>query len=362
VKLDLLEIGGDADWRRVARCTVEHGGRPGRSVETALRAWLTDGTLDVSTLDAVGHRIVHGGAFDRPVFVDDKVVAAIASASVLAPLHNASALEAMEVSRRVLGPGVPTTASFDTAFHARMPAHAARYAIRGELVERYGLRRYGFHGLAHAWMAERATAVLGLAPDRARLVTFQLGAGCSAAAVLGGRSVDTSMGLTPLEGLVMATRSGDADPSLAAAIARATGTGVDEAESVLERESGLLGVSGRSGSVRDLLVAEADGDERAALALTMYCARATKYLGAYLAVLGGVDGVVFGGGVGEHEPAVRARVCAPMAWAGIELDPARNAPAVGFEAGIAADGRVPVLVVPVDEAVVIARDAVACIQ
>ena len=243
-------------------------------------------------------------------------------------------------------------ASFDTAFHASMPARAASYALPRELAEKHSIRRYGFHGLAHRYMAERYAEINGAG----RLITLQLGAGCSAAAVADGRSRDTSMGLTPLEGLVMATRSGDVDPALPAFLEEHEGIAPGDAERILNRDSGLLGVSGRSGDMRELLDAD---DERAELAIDLFCYRARKYIGAYLAVLGGADGVVFGGGVGENSPRVRARICEGMGWCGIELDEDQNNRAVGEELRIDAGGRVEVWVMLVDEAEVMARDAEA---
>jgi acetate kinase len=219
--------------------------------------------------------------------------------------------------------------------------------------ERHSIRRYGFHGLAHRYMAERHAE---LRSEGARLITFQLGAGCSAAAIAGGRSLDTSMGLTPLEGLVMATRSGDVDPALPAFLEEHEGMGPADAERILNRDSGLKGVSGRSGDMRELL--EAD-DERAELAIDLFCYRARKYIGAYLAVLGGADAIVFGGGVGENSPPVRSRICAGMGWCGLELDEDQNAQAVGKETRIDAGGPIEAWVVLVDEAQVMARDAEA---
>jgi acetate kinase len=248
---------------------------------------------------------------------------------------------------------MPMVASFDTAFHAAMPERAAGYALPRELAEKHSIRRYGFHGLAHRYMAERYAEVAG--GDR-RLISLQLGAGCSAAAVAGGRSLDTSMGLTPLEGLVMATRSGDVDPALPAFLEEHEGIGPGEAEHILNQDSGLLGVSGRSGDMRELL--EAD-DDRAELAIELFCYRARKYIGAYLAVLGGADAIVFGGGVGENSPPIRARICEGMDWSGIELDEDRNELAVGKELRVDADGPVEVWVMLVDEAEVMARDAEA---
>ncbi len=314
-------------------------------------------------IDAAGHRVVHGGdRFVEPTLIDDGVVEAIESLGELAPLHNVPSLSAIRAARVALGPNVPMVATFDTTFHRVMPERASRYAIPVDLAKRHGVQRYGFHGLAHRYMTERYAEVTSTPVERTKLITLQLGAGCSATAVEGGRSVDTSMGFTPLEGLVMGTRSGDVDPSLAGFLARKEGVPVEEAEGWLNTQSGLLGVSGRSDDMRELLKAEADGEPRSALAVEMFCYRVRKYIGAYLAVLGGADAVVFGGGIGENAPAVRARICDGMKWYGLILDEDRNKAAVGQEAQISTDGsRLHVYVIPVDEAAIIVRDTLNCL-
>ncbi|MFQ6019490.1 MAG: acetate/propionate family kinase, partial [Dehalococcoidia bacterium] len=236
-------------------------------------------------IDAVGHRVVHGGdRFVDPALIDDEVLDAIEALSALAPLHNAPSLSAIRAARAALNPSVPMVATFDTAFHRTLPERAAQYAIPADLAARHGIRRYGFHGLAHRYMTERYAAITATPVERVKLVTLQLGNGCSATAVDGGRSVDTSMGFTPLEGLMMGTRSGDLDPSLAGHLARKEGARVEEVEDWLNTRSGLLGVSGRSRDMRELLEAEQRGDARAALAVEMFCYRVRKYVGAYLAV------------------------------------------------------------------------------
>lgn len=330
----------------------------------AVLAWLEEGgLLRAGGVDAVGHRVVHGGErFRAPTVIDDDVLAGIDELSSLAPLHNGPALTAIRAIRAELGERVSSVATFDTAFHRTLPDRAGRYAIDPELAGRHRIRRYGFHGLAHRNMCERYASLAGRPVEEVTLVTLQLGNGCSATAIERGRSVDTSMGLTPLEGLMMGTRSGDVDPSLAGFIAEREGFDVGEAEAVLNRRSGLLGVSGRSGDMRELLEAEQAGDARAALAVDMYCYRVRKYVGSYLAALGGADAVVFGGGIGENAVAVRERVCAGMAWCGLELDARRNAAARGVEAPIHAHGsRIEAHVIPVDEELVIARDTAACL-
>lgn len=314
--------------------------------------------------DAIGHRVVHGGEhFAGPALVDDGVMSTIDGLGELAPLHNGPAVAAIRAAREAAGPSVPTVAVFDTAFHRTMPEHAARYAIPRELADKHRIRRYGFHGTAHRCMVERYAGLFGTPVEATKLVTLQLGNGCSAAAVEGGRSVDTSMGFTPLEGLVMGTRSGSVDPALIPYLSRHEGVDTAEVEGWLNRRSGLLGVSETSRDARELLEAERRGDKRAALALRMFCHAVRKHVGAYLAVLGGADAVVFGGGIGENAPSIRERICKDMAWCGLRLDPTRNARAVGVEARISADDSgIRVYVVPVDEETTIAEDTARCLR
>jgi acetate kinase len=314
--------------------------------------------------EAIGHRVVHGGDhFAGPAIIDGRVMSIIEDLSELAPLHNGPSLAAIRASRRAAGASVPMVAVFDTAFHSTLPEHASVYPIPRELAEKHGIRRYGFHGTAHSCMVERYAALTATPVEDTRLVTLQLGNGCSATAVAGGRSVETSMGFTPLEGLMMGTRSGSVDPSLVGFLARREEVDASEVEGWLNRRSGLLGVSGTSRDVRELLEAEERGDERAALALEMFCDRVRKHVGAYLAVLGGADAVVFGGGIGENAPRIRERVCAGMGWCGLVLDAERNAGAVGVEARISTqDSKVHAYVVPVDEETRIAEDTARCLH
>lgn len=328
--------------------------------------WLRDaGYTERRGIDAVAHRIVHGGPrYVDATLVDDDVERAITEATVLAPLHNTPGLAALHASREVLGHDMPMVAVFDTAFHASMPERASRYAIDIALADRHGIRRYGFHGLAHRSIAERVATLSTLDPKQSRLVTLQLGNGCSVAAIDAGRSVDTSMGLTPLEGLVMGTRSGDVDPSLAPYLAAAERVSVDEIVDLLNTRSGLEGVSGRSRDMRDLLAAEAAGDVRAATAIDLFCYRARKYIGAYLTTLGGADAIAFGGGIGENAAAVRRRILDGMTWAGIVLDAERNSATTGgLEGRIdAAGSRVEVWVTHVDEAGVAIHDVIRVLR
>ena len=311
--------------------------------------------------DAVGHRVVHGGdRFHQPTIVSNEVVEAIEGLSYLAPLHNHPSLAAIRAVREQLGAAMPQVATFDTAFHYALPERSARYAIPDGLAARHKIRRYGFHGLAHRYMMERYIAITGRPVAETKLITLQLGNGCSASAIAGGRPVDTSMGLTPLEGLMMGTRSGDVDPSLVVFLARREGVPPEEAEGWLNTRSGLLGVSGLAADMRDLLNAEGKGDHRAALAIDMFCYRVRKCVGAYLAALGGADAVVFGGGIGENSPEIRTRILEGMEWCGIKLDETRNREA---ESRITADdAALHCYLVPVDEAVIIARDTARCLH
>ena len=343
--------GGSAEGTRVE--APDHG-----AAARVVLDWLGPASDGV---DAVGHRVVHGGSqYLEPTIVDDGVLAAVQEASVLAPLHNAPALAALRASLEAL-PSTPMAAVFDTAFHRTLPPAAAAYAIPPELTERHGIRRYGFHGLAHRSMAERYAELTSRDPARTRLITMQLGSGCSATAIAGGTPVETSMGFSPLEGLVMGTRSGDVDPSLPAYLARREGVDAATVEHWLNRRSGLAGVSGGESDMRNLLDAARRGDARAALAVDMFCHRARKYVGAYMMVLGGADAVVFGGGIGENSPEVRERICAGMEWCGLVLDGERNART--SEGCITADGStVEGFVVEVDEEILIARDTAALLE
>ena len=313
-------------------------------------------------LAAVGHRVVHGAdRFRQPVLIDDEVVVAIEALEELAPLHNRPSLAGIRTARAVLGPGVPMVAVFDTAFHASLPDHASRYAISGELADRHGIRRFGFHGLSYQSVLARYCEMTQTPEEAATLVALHLGNGCSAAAIKGGRSIDTSMGFTPLEGLVMGTRSGDLDPAIVGYLARREAVSADTVDEWLSSRSGLLGLSGLSSDMRALLAREGD-HPGARLAIAVFCHRARKYIGAYLAALGGAQAVVFTGGIGEHSPEIRARICAGMDWCGLRLDPARNAAAVDAEGCISPpDAALKAYVIAADEEPVIARETASCV-
>lgn len=347
------------EFRNYARVT-DHGEALSRGLN-----WLdSTASLQLNKLGAVGHRVVHGGSlFTQPTLINDEVMDAIEGLRHLAPLHNEPSLIAMRTTLKTLGPSVPMVAVFDTAFHSTMPDRSSQYAIPRELAEKHQIRRYGFHGIAHRYMTERYTAITSTPLEETKLITLQLGNGCSAAAVEGGLSVDTSMGLTPLEGLVMGTRSGDVDPSLIAYLARQEGVSAEEAEGWLNKRSGLLGLSGRSHDMRELLEGELLGDTKAGLAIDMFCYRVRKYIGSYMTVLGGADSIVFGGGIGENSPSIRARICERLDWTGLQLDPNKNDIAIGIEGRISTDkSKVHAYVIPVDEEVIIARDTVDCLH
>ena len=304
---------------------------------------------DLPTPGLIVHRVVHGGPLAQPVRIDAAIEAQIEACAPMAPLHNPPALAMIRACRQRFGDAVTQVAAFDTAFFADLPAAAQAYALPRDLIETHGIRRYGFHGLAHQalWRAwQEHTGRDG------RIVTLQLGAGCSAAAIADGKPLDTSMGFTPLEGLVMATRGGDLDPGLLLHLLRTGGLDAAQLERLLTEQSGLLGLAG-SADMRALLV---DPSPAAAHAIDVYCQRVRKYIGAYAAVLGGVDGIVLGGGVGEHAPDVRAGILTGMQWLGIRLDAAANAAATGPASPISAAGSpCAVWVFSVDEATELAR-------
>jgi acetate kinase len=307
---------------------------------------------------AVGHRVVHGGeAFARSVQLDDAVIERIRACNDLAPLHNPANLLGIDAARRQF-PRLPHVAVFDTAFHQTLPAKAFTYAVPYELYERHRVRRYGFHGTSHAYVAGEAAAVIGQPLESLQLVTAHLGNGCSACAIKGGRSADTTMGLTPLEGVVMGTRSGDVDPNLHQFLADQTGRSLAEITDLLNRQSGLLGLSGASNDMRTLLDARERGDARAALAIDVFCYRLAKAILGLGAALDRVDALVFTGGIGEHAAAIRAETLAQLAILGPVIDPARNAThGAGAGGRITADGsRLLALVIATNEELMIARE------
>jgi acetate kinase len=346
--------------------TVEDAVLPDHAAgfETIVRALERAGLGD--DLGAIGHRVVHGGAeFTAPTMIDDEVLKRIRAQVPLAPLHNPANLTGIEVATE-LRPELPQVAVFDTAFHAGLPPRAYRYAVPDEVHREHGVRRYGFHGTSHAFVAKRAAEHLGRPLEDLALITLHLGNGASVTAIDGGRSVETSMGLSPLEGLVMGTRSGDLDPAVVFHLIRQAEMTPDEVETLLNRKSGLLGLCGDN-DLRSIEARAADGDEDAQLALDVYVHRIRKYLGAYAAVLGRLDAVVFTAGVGENADAVRRRVCRDLGLLGIRLDDVRNDGARASDAddGVvpvhAADSGVAVLVIATDEEREIAEETLAAV-
>ena len=362
-------IGGEA----VMSLNVRHGPpsravAPLRNLAAAVEyvaAWLVSeeaevGISSLAEIEAVGHRVVHGGEqFTRSQRVDDTVLVGLEELVDLAPLHNPHNVAGMRAATRVFGSGVPQVAVFDTAFHTTLPETAYLYGIPYQLYRRYKVRRYGFHGTSHRSVAHRYRQITGRPREGSNLITLHLGNGASACAIRGGDSVDTSMGFTPLEGLVMGTRSGDLDPAILDFITSKEGLTLPQVEVMLNKQSGLLGLSGLTSDMRELLqeIAEHD-DRRARLAVDVFCYRARKYIGAYLAVLDGADAIVFAGGIGENAVEVRARICANLEWLGIRVDADANASlTAGREGRFDASGsRVELWVIPTDEELLIARD------
>jgi len=317
---------------------------------------------DVDELAGIGHRVVHGGeSFHQPVLIDDTVIAAIDELIPLAPLHNPANLVGIRVAREH-APATPQVAVFDTAFHQSIPEHSYLYGLPFNLYETQKVRRYGFHGTSHAFVAKQAADHLGKTIDELNIVTLHLGNGASAAAIQGGKSVDTSMGMTPLEGLIMGTRSGDLDPAILFYLARETGMNINELDNLLNKESGLKGICGEN-DMRTITELAEQGDDRARLALTMFCYRLKKYIGAYIAALGGVDCIVFTGGIGENSAVVRQMSCQGLERLGIILDTEKNSIRGDNILEIqAVESSVQILVVPTDEELEIASQTLQVIN
>jgi len=324
---------------------------------------LTDPTMGVikdrSEIEAVGHRVVHGGEkFSKSQLISEEVYREIVECCELAPLHNPHNVRGYEIARELL-PDVPHVAVFDTAFHQTMPEYAYIYGLPMVVYRRYGIRRYGFHGTSHRYLTWRMQKLLARPASEFNLITCHLGNGCSVAAVQRGASIDTSMGFTPLEGLVMGTRSGDLDPAVILHIMAKEELTLHEANTLLNKHSGLIGVSGVSNDMRELVKESRRGNKPAQLAIDLFCYRLKKYISAYFGALGGADAVAFTGGIGENSPLVRALSCKGLECLGITVDPERNEKLNGTEAKISRDEeRVGVYIVPTDEEMIIARDTV----
>lgn len=392
IATDLEQISGNSD-RRLARghieriggeaiITLESMGRAAQRTSAQIRdtraaveyitAWAcseearVDGVKTVADINAVGHRVVHGGErFTHSVLITDEVLRWIEDCIELAPLHNPTNIKGILAAREVFGAGLSQVAVFDTAFHQTLPDYAYLYALPYQLYRRYRVRRYGFHGTSHRYVAYRYRQLRGIEREQTNIITLHLGNGCSAAAVRTGDSVDTSMGLTPLEGLVMGTRSGDIDPAIVDFVAAKEGLSAQAVETMLNKQSGLLGISGLTNDMRELLAeAHENDDRRARLAIEIFCYRVRKYIGSYLAAMNGADAIVFTGGIGENSAEVREAICKGLEWFGLELDAERNsAHTQGREGLITRDGsRLAAYVIPTDEELLIARDTLRCVM
>ncbi len=392
IATDLEQIANNSD-RRLARGNIERiggealvtleatGHEPERStaalrdtraaVELVIR-WAcseesgVDDIRSIADIHAVGHRVVHGGErFTHSVVITDEVLRGIEDCIDLAPLHNPTSIKGIQAAREVFGNGLPGVAVFDTAFHQTLPDYAYLYAIPYQLYRRYRIRRYGFHGTSHRYVAYRYRQLRGIAREETNVITLHLGNGCSIAAIREGNSVDTSMGFTPLEGLVMGSRSGDLDPAILDFVAAKEGLSSHDVETLLNKQSGLLGISGLTNDMRELLAeARENNDRRARLAIEIFCYRARKYIGAYLAAMGGAEAIVFTGGIGEGSAEIRTMICNGLEWIGVELDPERNSAHYGGQEGLITkdDSRVAAYVIPTDEELLIARDTVRCVR
>ena len=332
------------------------------AIQMVLDALTNDKTGAIGSLkevNAVGHRVVHGGEkFAKSVVITDEVISAVEECNDLAPLHNPANLIGIRVCSELM-PGVPQVAVFDTAFHQTMPAKAYLYGLPIEYYKNYKVRRYGFHGTSHSFVSKRAVEFLGLDKDNSKVIVCHLGNGSSISAVVNGQCVDTTMGLTPLEGVVMGTRSGNIDPAIMEFIAKKENLDIAGMMNVLNKKSGLLGMTGISSDFRDVRKASEEGNERAALALDAYRYRVAKYIGSYVAALNGVDAITFTAGVGENSWEMRSEICEYLGYLGVEVDEEKNKAAIGEQAVISTpDSKVKIIVLPTNEELAIARETV----
>jgi acetate kinase len=392
IDTDLEKIAADAD-RRLARGVIERIGsqallrfenasgkimrtaQPIRdhrtAIDVALR-WLVSeeaGIPEIRSLadiHAVGHRVVHGGEkFTRSTLLTPQVIEGIEECIDLAPLHNPDNLKGIRAATELLGVGIPQAAVFDTAFHHSMPDTSYLYAIPYQFYRRYKVRRYGFHGTSHRYVAYRYRKLREIPKEQVNIITLHLGNGCSAAAIRCGGSVDTSMGMTPLEGLVMGTRAGDIDPAIIEFLMVKEGFSIEQVDTILNKQSGLLGISGLTNDMRELLAEDEENDDRRSrLAIEIFVKRVRQYIGAYLAELNGADAIVFAGGIGENSAEIRRRICEGMEWFGLKLDPVRNEQLVGRSEGVIStdDSRLHAYVIPTDEELLIARDTMRLVE
>ena len=315
---------------------------------------------DLKEIDAVGHRMVHGGEkFNKSVLLTEEVLKVFEECTDLAPLHNPANLKGVRAVQELM-PGLPQVGVFDTAFHQTMPKEAYMYAVPYELYEKYGVRRYGFHGTSHRYVSQRVCEFLGVKPEGKKIITCHIGNGASIAAVKDGKCIDTSMGLTPLEGLMMGTRSGDIDGGAITFIQKKLGLDADGMSNLLNKKSGMLGITGISSDMREIDAACEEGNERAKLAIEMYNYRIRKYIGAYAAAMDGCDIIVFTAGVGENQTSMREKVCEGLSFMGVKIDAEKNSGIHGEEAVISTpDSKVTVVVIPTDEELMIATDTMA---
>ena len=315
---------------------------------------------DLKEIDAVGHRMVHGGEkFNKSVLLTEEVLKVFEECTDLAPLHNPANLKGVRAMQELM-PGLPQVGVFDTAFHQTMPKEAYMYAVPYELYEKYGVRRYGFHGTSHRYVSQRVCEFLGVKPEGKKIITCHIGNGASIAAVKDGKCIDTSMGLTPLEGLMMGTRSGDIDGGAITFIQKKLGLDADGMSNLLNKKSGMLGITGISSDMREIDAACEEGNERAKLAIEMYNYRIRKYIGAYAAAMDGCDIIVFTAGVGENQASMREKVCEGLSFMGVKIDVEKNSGIHGEEAVISTpDSKVTVVVIPTDEELMIATDTMA---
>jgi acetate kinase len=354
VRLGLFEN----NKRGLAKLDERHVGVDKDEPEKLLKQFLGK---RLSSVQAAAHRVVHGGAtFTRSCLINEQVSAEIDRLSPLAPLHNPLALTWVRICSAFFSPKIPQIAVFDTSFYAEMPHIAKIYALPKDLCNDHGIVRYGFHGIAHKFMLRRLEIFRPDCGAKGKIISIQLGSGCSMTAIKDSRPVDTSMGFSPLEGLMMSTRSGDIDPAVQIYLQKEAGVTVDEIDRLLNRSSGLIGVSGLSSDMKTLLASD---DQGARVAVDLYCYRVKKYVGAYMAALGGADCILFGGGAGEHSPQIRSRILKDMEWCGIEINEKANNATIGKEGEISSkESAVDVYVVTVDEAYLLAEEAVSILQ
>lgn len=337
-----------------------------QAVQYVIDALTNEKTGVIKSLDeigAVGHRLVHGGEkFASSTVIDDDVIKAVEEVSDLAPLHNPANLIGVRACQELM-PGTPMVGVFDTAFHQTMPMEAYMYGLPYEYYEKYKVRKYGFHGTSHSFVSKRMAEILGKPVEDLKIIVCHLGGGASVCAVKGGKSVDTSMGLSPLEGLIMGTRSGDIDPSAMEFICKKENLDIDGIMEVLNKKSGVQGLSGVSSDFRDLQAGAAEGNERCAMAVDVFCYRVLKYIGAYVAAMNGVDAIVFTAGLGENDEIVRRKIVSRLGYLGIKLNDEVNNANRGKEVEISTvDSKVPVWVVPTNEELAIARETVALLK